>query len=217
MIELLVVLVIIGVLSLAAISQITPRSPKAVRAALGEIKFNLQQARQIAISSGKDIHIQIASGNSNFSFKVYDATPNTVSASTIPLMDAGFGKDWSRYAAVTITDPPVSEAGGSAMHDISALTAFGFSSTLPTGISMPSPSGGPFLGFSANGTPQSVTNAGVRTTLSGGTWVAVKGLSPNLKGYPYGAVFISSNGFIIAYYKGDSQTAASTDPWIRVE
>ena len=41
---------------------------------------------------------------------------------------------------------------------------------------------------------------GVRSSLAGGTWIGVKGLSIKEQGLPYGCVFLLDNGSVVAYF-----------------
>ena len=217
LIEMLVVLVIIGILSTVAINQLAPTSPKAVRSGLAEVKGILQQARGIAKSSGKDIHIQFITSNNGYNCLIYDLNPNTVVSTTNALVNSGLANDFNRFVAIATTVPPV-PSESSPISALQPLSTLGFTLTSTSKrIALPSPSGGPYLGFSSSGIPQEVAANGTRTNLSSGVWLGLYGKTKNQTGVAYGGVFVTGNGFISAYFKGDSQTPAAQDAWQRLE
>lgn len=215
LIELLVVLVIIGVLAIASVSSLGPKSPKAVRSGLLEVRAALQQARQAALSSGRNLNLIIDETGTSPKIQAYDAqdilAAGTPKPNAIPLVDVTLDRSWLRYAAFTTTDPPVS-GEIAPIKAVPALASLGF-----TGWSNPLLTSNSAIGFSPSGTPQSIT-ATSRSGLTGGTWVGLRGLTLNQNGLPYGVVVVTERGLITAFYKSDSKLNGSAEfQWQRLD
>lgn len=216
LIEILVVLAIISIVALVSLPGLGPKSPKAVRAGLQDLKASLQQARGLAISNGKPINISISFNSDNtVRFETYDLD-DTGNSKTVALMDVTIGGNWMRYARVTTQDPPLSTEV-SPIKELESLKTLGFSGW-SNPISAPSATASTWLGFSAQGFPQSVDSTTfARTPWVGGTWLGVYGLTTNKTGIPYGAVFLTETGIITAYFKPDSLSEIASDKWQRLE
>ena len=138
-------------------------------------------------------------------------------------MDVNVGGDWSRYAALTTNNPPISDEGSTPVGGLAPLTTFDFSGwDAPIPIESTDSDGNPvgsvFLGFSPQGTPQRVTRSSMsRASIKGGTWIGVRGLTIKDKGLPYGCVFLLDNGLITAYYKPDALLTDAPNQWQRLE
>jgi type II secretion system protein H len=215
LIEMLVVLAIIAILTIFVVPSLGPKSPKAVRTGLQDIKASFQQARGLALSTGKDINIHITLSGNVARMSAVELNDNGTEK-TPALMDVAIGQDWTRYAAFTTSDPPIGDEGTTKVKDLTALTTLGFSGW-NTPIK-PDAQATSYLGFSPQGTPQLVNKStGARSSASGGTWVGVQGLSVKDKGLPYGCVFILENGFITAYFKPDALMTDTANGWQRLE
>jgi prepilin-type N-terminal cleavage/methylation domain-containing protein len=215
LIELLVVLVIIGVLAIASVSSLGPKSPKAVRSGLLEVRAALQQARQAALSSGRNLNLIIDETGIYPKIQAYDAQDilagGTPKPNAIPLVDVTLDRSWLRYATFTTSDPPVS-GEITPIKAVPALALLGF-----TGWSNPLLTSNSAIGFSPSGTLQSIT-ATSRSGLTGGTWVGIRGLTLNQNGLPYGVVIVTERGLITAFYKADSNLTGSAEfQWQRLD
>nr|WP_257306644.1 hypothetical protein [Geothrix sp. SG10] len=215
MIELLVVLAILAIVTMFVVPNLGPKSPKAVRTGLQDLKASLQQARGLALANGKSINIHIVTSGNVVRMSAVDINDNGTEKAT-PLMDVAVGQDWTRYARFTTTDPPILDEGSTAVKDLASLTTLGFSGW-STPI-QPDAQATSYLGFSPQGSPQFVDKATkVRSAITGGTWVGVRGLTIKDKGLPYGCVFVLENGLITAYYKPDALMTDTPNQWQRLE
>lgn len=192
LIEMLVVLAIVGILSLVGLQSFVPRSPRAVRAALLDLRGALQLARQLAMSNGKDISFVITAPGRLRAFE--SKSDGTADMTKPPLMDTIIGSNLGKVAELTGQDPIVTD---STIQAIEALkTTLGFKDwTHPLDFSDSA------FGFSASGLPQIIAG-GVRSPAP--FWFGARGLRINQKGVPYGAVVVTEQGIIVAYYKADS-------------
>jgi type II secretion system protein H len=215
MIELLVVLAILAIVTMFVVPNLGPKSPKAVRTGLQDLKASLQQARGLALANGKSINIHIVTSGNIARMSAVDLNDDGTEKAT-PLMDVAVGQDWTRFAAFTTSDPPISDEGSTAVKDLTALTTLGFAGWA-TPI-RPDAQATSYLGFSPQGSPQFVDKATHdRTAISGGTWVGVRGLTIKEKGLPYGCVFVLENGLVTAYFKPDALMLDTPNQWQRLE
>lgn len=215
LIELLVVLAILAIVTMFVVPNLGPKSPKAVRSGLQDLKASLQQARGLAMSTGKSLNVHIVMAGNIARMTVVDLNDDGTEK-TPALMDVAIGQDWRRYADFTTSDPPISDEGGTAVKDLAALTTLGFSGW--SSPIEPDAQAKNYLGFSPHGVPQFVDKGTkARTAISGGTWVGVRGLTIKDKGLPYGCVFLLENGLITAYYKPDALLTDAPNQWQRLE
>ena len=215
LIELLVVLVIVGVLAIASVWSLGPKSPKAVRSGLLEVRAALQQTRQAAMSSGRNLNLIIDQTGTSPKMQAYDALDIQANgkpkANTFPLVDVTLDRSWLRYATFTTSNPPVADEV-TPIKDVPALASFGF-----TGWNTPLVTSDSTIGFSPSGSLQSVTSTS-RSGLTGGTWVGVVGRTPNQTGLPYGVVVVTERGNIAAFFKADSKLDNSAEvKWQRLD
>ena len=215
LIELLVVLAILAIVTMFVVPNLGPKSPKAVRSGLQDIKASLQQARGLALSTGKNVTIHLVPAGNATRMTAVELNDDGTEKSPA-LMDVTIGQDWRRYADFTTDDPPIKEEGSTAVKSLTALTTLGFSGWgAPIKLDAQATS---YLGFSPQGAPQFVDKTtGARTAISGGTWVGVKGLTIKDKGLPYGCVFLLDNGLTTAYYKPDALLTDAANQWQRLE
>jgi prepilin-type N-terminal cleavage/methylation domain-containing protein len=214
LIELLVVLAILGVLAMVGFTALAPKSPKAVRSGLQDVKASLQQARGLAMSTGKNINVHFVASGTSWRMTAAELLDNGTTEKTPPLMDVNIGGTWSRYATLTWSDPPISGEGSTPAKNLGPLTVLGFSGWA-TPIKTDTTT---CLGFSPQGTPQLVTiSSGARLATTGGTWIGVAGLAIKDKGLPYGCVFLLDNGSITAYFKPDALMTDTANQWQRLE
>jgi prepilin-type N-terminal cleavage/methylation domain-containing protein len=207
LIELLVVLAIIGILGAVGFYSLGPRSPKAVRSALIDIRGAIQQARQLALSGGKDVDLILTQSGGNLIIKAYssaDITPTGVPVSgAIALMDVTLGDSWKRNASLVTTYGSLPASLPSSV--TTAIQNAGMASSTWTTANSALISSTQRYGFSSSSLPQVIDNTtGVRSPLLTGTWIGVAGNSINQKGAPYGVVVITSNAAVSAYYKADA-------------
>lgn len=210
LIELLVVLAIIGILVIAGTSAMGSRGPRSVKSLTVQIKGAIQEARALALSSGRSITLQAtwnASTNSGSIIAIDDTT------SVNKLMNVALDASFLRYCQ------PTSDGGISlptTSPDVKSLKAvenFGWTSTTngwtnhlfnSTAITF-APSG-------------NVIDTSTGTALTGGFFVGVVGKSKNLSGVPVGVVLVSDQGRILSFYKSDSASGTGADSlWQRVE
>lgn len=215
LIEMLVVLAIIAVLAAASVWSLGPKSPRAVRSGLLEVRGALQQARQAALSSGRNLNLIVNEAGFYPKIQAYDALDVLATGkpklNAIPLVDVTLDRSWLQHATFTTSDPPVS-GEVAPIKDIPALASLGF-----TGWGNPLVTSDSAIGFSSSGTLQSVTST-TRSALTGGTWVGIRGLTLNQEGLPYGLVIVTERGLISAFYKADSKLDNSAEvKWQRLD
>jgi prepilin-type N-terminal cleavage/methylation domain-containing protein len=228
LIEMLVVLAIIAALSIAFVYSLGSKSPRAVKTGLLEFKSAMQEARQAAISSGRQVNLVIDnSGAEQTRLRAYFTQPDGtlvgvglmgaadstgLAGYMPPVVDRTFEKTWRRYADFTNDPAPVADEA-EPMKDLPALVNFGFtgwSTSLSAGVSK--------FGFSTTGMPQALTGGGTgRTLMANGTWIAIAGKYANEKGRPYGGVFVTGRGLITAFYKPDAKLSTAEFKWQRME
>lgn len=210
LIEMLVVLGILAILTLVGVISLGSRAPRAVKSATMQVRGALQEARGLAISTGRSITVQ-----ANWDATTRRATIRAVDDSPTPATKSEVTLDNSSLRYCT----PTGSGGGdlpTTSPDIKGLTAaatYGFSS-------------------GSNGWKTHLFNSSTYTfapngylidkttglALTGGFFVGIVGNSANHSGVPVGVVMVNDQGKIIAFYKADS--AAGTDPdyqWQRLE
>lgn len=215
LIELLVVLAILAIVTMFVVPNLGPKSPKAVRSGLQDLKASLQQARGLAMSTGKNLNVHIVMAGNVARMTAVDLNDDGTEKAPA-LMDVAIGQDWRRYADFTTSDPPIAAEGSTAVKDLAALTTLGFSGWASP--IKPDADATSYLGFSPQGAPQFVDKTTkARSAISGGTWIGVRGLTIKDKGLPYGCVFLLENGLVTAYYKPDAQLTDAPNQWQRLE
>ena len=224
LIELLVVLAIVGILGMVGFYSFGPKSPRAVRSALLDIRGALQQARQLAISGGKDVDLLLSQSGGNLTIKVYassdiTAATGTPVAGSIPLMDVNLGDSWKRNATVTTSYGSLPASLPSSV--TTAIQNAGMATYTWTTANSALISSTQRYGFSSSSLPQVISATGERSPLLTGTWIGVVGNGVNQKGAPYGVVVITSNASVSAYYKADAQIPDASGPkemkWQRLD
>ncbi|HEY3401265.1 MAG TPA: type II secretion system protein [Geothrix sp.] len=225
LIELLVVLAIIGILGAVGFYSFGPKSPRAVRSALIDIRGAIQQARQLALSGGKDVDLILTPSGGNLTIKVYvsgDVTPATGApvAGAIPLMDVILGDAWKRNASLVATYGSLPASLPSSV--TAAIQNAGMAASTWTTANSALISSTQRYGFSSSSLPQVIDNTtGARSPLLTGTWIGVVGNGINQKGAPYGVVVITSNATVSAYYKADAGLEDASSPkemkWQRLD
>lgn len=207
LIEMLVVLAIVGALAAVGFYSLGSRSPRAVRSALIDIRGALQQARQLALSGGKDVDLFLSQSAGALSISVYaadDVDPATGAPKTgaIALMDVRLGDSWKRNATIVTTYSSLPVALPDSV--TKAIENAGMKATTWTTANSALISSTQRYGFSSSSLPQVINTSGERSPMLTGTWIGVSGNSINQKGQPYGVVVITSNAGVSAYYKADS-------------
>ena len=216
LIELLLVLVIIGILAIVGVSSIAPKSPKATRAALLDLRNALQSARQVAISSGKTVRIQLVNSSGQWRIQVLDTGLVDTDPAAILSSDALSSKTMSycRLASAFADLPTTSTV----VTGLAPAVSYGFGPTA-TGWGH-CLAGSTTFGFSTKGSTVLLTGASPNPTvgvLNGGLWVGVLGNANNISGLPYGVVLVTEQGQIVTYYKGDANLDDTTDhKWMRL-
>lgn len=210
LIEMILVLVIISILTLVAVSRFTSRSTAAVRSALIDIRGGLQQARQLAMSSGRPV--LITSNLTTGSFKVRHLSDAGLPLDP-PLLETALDRGWEKRAKLT-TDDPIIAGEIQPAQNVEAINTF-----LNAGVGWNTPldPAAWSLGFTQAGLPVrfAVTGGTAYTMLSNGTWLGVLGSHIADEGKPYGLVVVSPQGHINAYYKNDHLLAEPT--WKRLD
>ena len=210
LIEMLVVLAILSILAIVGFYSLGSRAPRAVKSTTLQVRGALQEARELAISSGRNITIQ-----ATWDTVARTASIVSVDDSPIPAVKSQItlGSSSLRYCKAT-------GSGGAALPttdpDVKGLTAaanYGFSSG-SNGWKTDLFNSSTYT-FAPNGYLINKTSG---AALTGGFFVGIVGNTTNHSGVPVGVVLVNDQGKIIAFYKADS--AAGTDPdyqWQRLE
>ena len=217
LIELLVVLVIVGILAMVGISRLTPKTPKATRAILLDLRNDLQNARQAAVSSGRNVRIRLESIGGQWRFRALDTTLAETSpaapffSDTLPLAAMSYCTLATAFSGLPTTSTQVTDLAPAGYYSF-ASGATGWDQCL---------TGKTTYGFGPDGSPILLTGASPNPTVSaliGGFWVGVVGNAPNRSGVPYGVVLVTQQGQIVTYFKGDAKLDDSPDhKWLRLE
>lgn len=212
-IELLVVLAIISILAAVGFNSVSSSSPRAVKAGLIELRDILQQARQLARSSGTDVNLEYISGSS-YTINVWPAKLNAAGTAYDqtgqPLMSRKLEYKW--FSKVSIVGNATTGFGTETkpVTGVDAIKQLGFT------VWDNSNSMGQIRGFSSRGEPQKVVGI-TRTPSVDGIWVGLKGNSINRQGVPYGVVVVTGRGVTAAYFKSDSILDTQEFQWQRVD
>ena len=217
LIELLVVLVVLGILAMVGVTQITPKSPKATRAVLLDLRNAVQNARQAAVSSGRNVRIRFENVGGNWQVRALDTSLAETSAAAAFFSMALPPDAMNRCSLATAFGSLPTTA--TKVTDLAPASAYGFGPST-AGWAQPLV-GQTTYGFAPDGSAVLFTGASPNPSVSaliGGFWAGVVGNTPNSVGVPYGVVLVSQQGQIVTYYKGDSQLDDTHDHiWARLE
>ncbi|WP_243304037.1 pilus assembly FimT family protein [Geothrix oryzisoli] len=210
LIELLVVLAILSILAIVGTLSLGSRAPRAVKSTTLQVRGALQEARELAISTGRNITIR-----ATWDSAAKTASIVTVDDSPVPAMKSQVALDASslRYCRVTGSGGASLPTTSPDVKSLTAATTYGFSSG-SNGWKTDLFNSSTYT-FAPNGYLIDNTSG---AALLGGFFVGVVGNTVNHTGVPVGVVLVNDQGKIIAFYKADS--AAGTDPdyqWQRLE
>jgi len=210
LIELLVVLAILSILAIAGAFSLGSRAPRAVKSTTLQVRGAIQEARELAISTGRNITLQATwdSAARTASIVTVDDSPTPATKSQVSIDSSSL-----RYcratggggAALPTTSPDVKGLTAAATYKFSSGSG-GWDRNLFNSSTYT---------FAPNGYLIDKTSG---AALTGGFFVGIVGNTPNHSGVPVGVVLVNDQGKIIAFYKADS--AAGTDPdyqWQRLE
>jgi prepilin-type N-terminal cleavage/methylation domain-containing protein len=196
LIELLVVLVILGVLAMG-IGTLGRKSPAAVKAGLLELRGVLQEARNLAMTSGQPVTMRFDATAQKVRYFQVNAD-GTLAANA--LAETSVQDAWSRLATITTAVPMVSGQTQDPAANPSIQLLFpvdGWTEPIE-------PTATVSFGFSNTGAPQKLSGT-TTSPLINGMWVGVVGTTNNRIGPAYGMVLVNPLGVITAYYKADSK------------
>jgi prepilin-type N-terminal cleavage/methylation domain-containing protein len=213
LIELLVVLAIIAVLATAGAFTLGSQSPRAVRAATLHLRGALQEARELAMATGRNITIQASWDPAKNA-----ATIITVDNSPIPAVKSQVTLDRSefRYCRITGATGVAFPTTTPDVKNLKAAASYGFDPG-SAGWNRQLFNSNTYT-FAPNG---NLIDSGTGLALTGGFIVEVVGNKVNQTGVPVGVVLVNDQGKIIAFYKADATFnagAPNTDySWQRLE
>lgn len=202
-IELLVVLVIVSILSYVGMSSLTPKSPGAVKSLTLQIRGILNEARELAISSGRTVTVQ---ANWNAATRVgtivlVDETGATKSA--ITLDSSALSKATPDSAVFNTTDPT--------LISLTAASTYGFGSAAKFSNHLFNSTK---FQFAPNGY---LIDSATGISPTNGVFVGVKGMTANRSGVPVGVVLVTTDGRVISFFKPDAVETGADYLWKRLE